>query len=110
MMGVAFLPFSTAILAEHPTDPATRTAAAVFYGATLVYTSLAFNALWWIGRWRRRLLGKDVADQGIRTITRRYALALLCYPATTGLAFVSVWLSLEVHLVLAQWNALSERT
>jgi hypothetical protein len=84
MMGIAFVPFSTAILAEHPTERATRTAAAIFYGATLVYTSLAFNALWWIGRWRRCLLGKDVADQGIRTITRRYALALLCYPAATG--------------------------
>jgi len=51
-----------------------------------------------------------VADQGTRSITRRYAVALLYYPAATGLAFVSVWLSLEVHLVLAQWNALSERT
>ena len=35
MMGVAFVPFPTAILAEHLTDPATRSAAAVFYGATL---------------------------------------------------------------------------
>jgi hypothetical protein len=50
-----------------------------------------------------------VAEQGIRTITRRYAVALFCHPAATGLAFVSVWLSLGMHLVLALWNALSER-
>jgi hypothetical protein len=30
-------------------------------------------------------------------------------PRPQSLAFVSVWLSLEVHLVLALWNALSER-
>ena len=36
MMGVAFVPFPTALLAKHLTDPATRAAAAVFYGATLV--------------------------------------------------------------------------
>jgi uncharacterized membrane protein len=109
MMGLAFVPFPTAILAEHLTDPETRTAATVFYGATLVYTSLAFNALWWTGRWRRRLLGKDVADEGVRTITRGYTAALFCYSAATALAFVNVWLSLGVHLVLALWNALSKR-
>jgi uncharacterized membrane protein len=56
MMGVAFVPFPTALLAAHLTDPETRTAATAFYGATLVYTSLAFNLLCWIGRGRQRLL------------------------------------------------------
>jgi uncharacterized membrane protein len=42
-MGVAFVPFPTAILAAHLIGPETRTAATDFYGATLIYTSLAFN-------------------------------------------------------------------
>jgi len=89
--------FPTAILAEHLADSETRAAAAVFYGATLIHTSFTFNMLWWLGRWRR-LLAKDVSDQGVRTISRRYGVALLCYPAARALAFVSVWLSLGVHL------------
>jgi uncharacterized membrane protein len=56
IMGVAFVPFPTALLAVHRTDPETSTAATVFYGATLVYTSLAFSLLWWIGRGQQRLL------------------------------------------------------
>jgi hypothetical protein len=45
----------------------------------------------------------------VRTITRRYAVALRCYPAATALAFVNVSLSLAVHCVLALWNASSEQ-
>ncbi len=109
LMGVAFVPFPTAILAEHLADTQTRTAATVFYGASLVFTCLSFNLLWWVGRWQARLLGPGVSPQGVHTITRRYAVALVCYPAATALALVNVWLSLTVHLILAFWNALSER-
>jgi uncharacterized membrane protein len=109
LMGVAFVPFPTAVLADHLADPATRAAATAFYGATLIFTSLSFNALWWIGR-KKGLLDETAApNAGIRTITRRYAVALACYPAATALAFVNVWLSLSIHLALALWNGFSER-
>jgi len=48
-------------------------------------------------------------EHGMRTITTRYAVALGFYILATGLAFVNVWLSLSIHLVLAFWNGLSER-
>ena len=47
LTAVSFLPFPTAILAEHLADPATRTTATVFYGATLVFSSATYNLLWW---------------------------------------------------------------
>ncbi len=78
LMAVGFLPFPAAVLAEHLADPGTRTAATVFYGASLVFTSLTFNMLWWVGRWQRRLFGTGLSEQGVRTITRRYAVALVC--------------------------------
>lgn len=109
LMGVAFLPFPTAVLADHLADPATRSLATAFYGATLVFTSFGFNLLWWAGR-RSGVLGADVAETGIRTITRRYAIALPCYVVAAGLAFINVWLSLGIHLGLALWNGLSELT
>lgn len=109
LMGVAFLPFPTAVLADHLADPGTRTAAAAFYGATLIFTSLTFNVLWWLGR-REEFLAADSSARGVRTITRRYAVALACYAAATGLAFASVWLSLSIHMMLALWNGFSERS
>jgi uncharacterized membrane protein len=109
LMGVGFLPFPTAIVAEHLADPASRTQATAFYGATLIFTSLSFNLVWWTGRWRGRLLGSDRPGPGVRTITRRYAFGPISYAAATALAFVNVWLSLGLHLAVALWNGCSER-
>jgi hypothetical protein len=64
LMGVAFLPFPTAILAEHLADPAARTQATVFYGATLIFTSLTFNLVWWAGRRHGRLLESAGHERG----------------------------------------------
>jgi uncharacterized membrane protein len=108
LMGVSFLPFPTAVLADHLADPSMRASATAFYGATLVFTSATFNVLWWVGRPRAHLLGTD-QERGVRVITRRYAVALVCYAAATGVAFVNVWLSLSIHLGLALWNGFSER-
>jgi uncharacterized membrane protein len=108
LVGVGFVPFPTAVLADHLTEPATRSTATAFYGATLIFTSLAFNALWWIGR-KQGLLGETGAlNAGIRTIASRYAVALACYAAATALALVNIWLSLSIHLVLALWNGFSD--
>ncbi len=109
LMGVAFVPYPTAILASNLADPATQTTATVFYGATLVFTSIAFNTLWWVGRRHGRRLATDVSEKGLRTITRRYAAALVCYATATALAFINVWLSLAIHFILALWNSFSER-
>jgi uncharacterized membrane protein len=109
LMGVGFLPFPTAVLAEHLGDPSSRSTATAFYGATLVFTSITFNLLWWVARSGRSLLGAGVSHHGLRTITIRYAVALACYAAATGMAYVNVWISLSIHLILALWNGFSER-
>lgn len=109
LMGVGFLPFPTAVPAANLADPTTRTAATAFYGATLIFTSFTFNALWWLGRGHGLLRETDVSDCGVRTITRRYGMARACYAVATASAFVNVWLSLSIHFVLALWNGFSER-
>jgi hypothetical protein len=93
------------VLSDHLADPLTRASATAFYGATLVFTSLSFNILWWVGRRHGRL----AESAGVRTITRRYEVALPCYGLALGLAFVNVWLSLVIHLLLVLWNGFSER-
>ncbi len=108
LMGVSFLPYPTAVLAQNLANPATRTDATVFYGLTLVFTSLTYNVVWWLGRYGQARLEPHVHDAGLRTITRRYNIALLGSVVATGFAFVSVWLSLVVHLSLYVLNARSE--
>ena len=60
LMTISFLPYPTAVLAEHLSDADSRTAAAVFYGGTLVVIAISFNVLWWAARGRHRLIGADV--------------------------------------------------
>lgn len=110
LMGVSFLPYPTAVLAQNLANPITRTDATVFYGIALAFNSLTYNVLWWLGRSSQRtLIEPDVQDVGLRAITRRYALTLLGAVVATGLAVLNVWLSLAIHLALYAVNARSER-
>lgn len=110
LMGVAFLPFSSSILAEHLADPATRSLAAGFYGVTLIYITIMYNLLWWLSRRERKLFPLEPhLVQGERTITLRYGVSLACVVAADALTMIDVWLSLCVFLGLILWNGFSER-
>ena len=110
LMGVGFLPFPTAVLAEHLAEPGARTSVTVFYGATLSGIALAFNAVWWAGLRGRGLLATSLDEDGVRTMSRRYALGPVSYAAATGVALVNVWMSLAIHFALALLYARSERS
>jgi TMEM175 potassium channel family protein len=109
LMGIGFLPFPTAVLATHLPIPADRVAATMFYGATLVAIALLFNAVWWAGIWKGRLLGSDIDRDGVRVITERYRLGPISYLVALGVAPLSVWLSLGIHLALALFFSRGER-
>ena len=84
LMTISFLPYPTAVLAEHLPDADSRTPAAVFYGGTLVVIAISFNVLWWAARGRRRLIGADAHPEGVRTITFRYGMGPLSYGMATA--------------------------
>jgi TMEM175 potassium channel family protein len=109
LMAISFVPFPTAVLAEHLPDPAQRQAAAVFYGAAFVLTAAGYNAVWFYGVSGGRLLGADVDRDAVRTISNRYRWGVPTYLVTTLAALVSVWLSLALHGALAVLYMLSER-
>ena len=109
LMTIAFLPFPTAVLAEYLPEPEVRVSAAVFYGLALVLTAVGFNLVWFFGIRGRRLLGGSIDEAGVRTISSRYRLGVPSYTLTTAAAFVSVTLSLALHLALALLYARSEK-
>ena len=55
LMCVAFLPFPTAVMAEHLTDPQERSIAVAFYCGAFTVTAAFYFLLWWHAARGRRL-------------------------------------------------------
>jgi uncharacterized membrane protein len=110
LMCISFLPFPTAVLAEHLPEPDTRVTAVAFYSATLVAIAIAYNAVWWYAVAGRRLLDANADEGAVRTITKRYAMGPVSYGISFALAFVNVWASLAVHGILMLLYLLPERS
>src|SRR5258708_28411786 len=72
LMGAAFLPYPTAVLATYLRVPDARTAATVFYGATLTFTAIAFNAVWRYAASGRRLLRPHADPRVVAWVSREY--------------------------------------
>jgi uncharacterized membrane protein len=102
LLCIAFIPFPTALLAEHITHPDERTAT-VFYALVFFVTALVFNLLW---RYPTRrapwLLRQDVDQRDIDTITRRFSYG----PPTYLAAAIISWFAPIVGLILLALIAL----
>jgi len=109
LAGIAFVPFPTAVLAEHLPDPVRRQEAATFFSAWYVVIAVLFNILWQSGIRGGRLLGANVHREGLATITRRYRFGPLAYLGTTAAAWWNAWLGLALFVGLAIFWTLAER-
>lgn len=95
LLCIAFIPFPTALLAEHITHPDERTAT-VFYALVFFVTACVFNALWrYPTRRATWLLDPDADKEEIAAITRRYAFGPAIYLA----AAVISWFSPAIGLI-----------
>jgi len=108
LLGITFVPFPTALIAEYLHRPDQRTAAMVL-GGTYVFLALMFNGLWWHAARGRRLLGDAVDEAGVRAISRSYAIGPAAYLMTFLLALVNAPGSLGLNLLLAVFYALPAR-
>jgi uncharacterized membrane protein len=73
LMIVSFLPFPTRLMAETIRNSDAETAAAIFYGTTLLAISVVTWALWQTVARNRDLLRPDVTDDEVRAILRMTA-------------------------------------
>ena len=83
MMAIAFLPFPTALYAEHLHEPGAEPAA-LAYGLTFVVIAIFFQCFWQYAR--RRLLRPDADRREVSGINRSYRPGVPLYAMATLIA------------------------
>ncbi len=71
LLMVTFIPFPTAVLAEHINSTAAN-ASSAFYCGAMVMVSVAFNLLWYTTAYKRRLIKDEISDELIDKIKKAY--------------------------------------
>jgi len=109
LMVVALLPWPTNLVADYLDRGGSQARVAVaVYSGVMVLASLAFTIFWWYATRTGRLLDAGVDANAARATVPRFALGLVVYPITVGLAFVSPVLTLAVHGALAVYYAFTQ--
>ena len=86
LMGVAFVPFPTALVAEHIREEGAREAA-LAYGLTYSAIAVFFQAFWQYAH--RRLLRPDANRREVSGIDRSYRSGIPLYGSATLVALIS---------------------
>ena len=101
LMCIAFLPFSTALLAEYLRESGEQLrTAAVLYVGTLLLAGLTFNLVWHQAR-RASLLRSSLSPPAVARSTRIFAASALAYLIAFVLAFVVPIAALAICVVIA---------
>ncbi len=108
LLWVAFVPFPTAVLAEHIQHTYAVTATA-FYTGTYVMIALAYNALWHYAIYHGRLLSRPPNQAAVNQITQSYALGPPLFSLAFVLAFFNVALSLATFTGLSIFYAFTSK-
>jgi uncharacterized membrane protein len=101
LMTVVFIPFSTALLAEHLKSGADERVAAVVYAGAFFAMALAFGFLWTYITRRRQALGVELSDEEIRRTTITFLIGNPIYAIAVIVAFLSPAVVLVIIAALA---------
>ena len=103
LLGITWLPFPTALLAEHLLGPhVDQQAAALVYAGSFFAIAIVFNVMWRYAI-RRKIVSEEVNAVGI---TRQYALGPIMYALLVAIAFFSAEWCLTVSILYALYFAL----
>jgi len=100
LLFVVLTPFTTGVVADHILDGYAGTAAAIYAGTFLIL-SIVWNGLWRYSSRGHRLLGGDVTDEQVTTITKQYYVAPVVYAAALGVSMISGLASVVIILLVA---------
>ena len=108
LFAVVFIPFSTALVAEHLKSGEDENAAAAVYAISFTLMSIGFGALWTyiVSPRHRKELEVSISDEEIRVRTRRFTVGNLIYPVAIAISFISPAIVLVVIGLLALYYAI----
>jgi uncharacterized membrane protein len=106
LMVVTLVPFGTAVLADHITDPEQQRTAAMLYSGIFIALTGAFNLLWRHAARHHRLLDRAADQRTIRRINLQYGFGRLLYVGSLGLALFAPWASVALNLLVVGFFAL----
>ena len=101
LLGVAFVPFPTAVVAEYLRSGEHQVEAALVYGSTFVVIAVFFDSLWLYASRGLRLIDEHVSEARVRSRTLRYLPGPLLYAAALPFALITPWISLGIYAGLA---------
>jgi uncharacterized membrane protein len=89
LMTVVFIPFSTALMAEHLKSGADEKVAALVYALAFLAMGIAFGLFWTYIVKHRRELGVEIPDEEIRRMSVRFTIGNPLYAVAVVMAFIS---------------------
>ena len=106
LMGIAFLPFPTALLAGYVKDGGSNShLAAAIYSATMAMIGVFFLLMWNHLYKRPELLIAGIGPDRVKTAMRRSLVGPIVYGLTIGLAFISAIACFVVYALIALYFA-----
>jgi uncharacterized membrane protein len=89
LMTVVFIPFSTALMAEHLKSGADEKVAALVYALSFFAMGIAFNLFWAYIIKHRRELGVEIPDEEVRSTSVGFMIGSPLYAVAVIMAFIS---------------------
>ncbi len=108
LLPVAFIPYPTAVVAQHILEPEGRTVAVLLYGAVSTVVALMFNVLFTYAI-RANLVARGAAASIAKSAARGFRLGPLVYLGATLVALVNPLLSMAMFAGLAVYWMLPGR-
>jgi uncharacterized membrane protein len=89
LMTVVFIPFSTALMAEHLKSGADEKVAALVYALAFLAMGIAFGLFWTYIVKHRRGLGVEIPDEEVRRMSVGFTIGNPLYAVAVVMAFIS---------------------
>ena len=106
LLGIAFLPFPTSLLAQYARGGGSNAhAAAAFYSATMMMIGLAFSGIWLHLTRHPDLLVEGLDPANLRRSLRRSLVSPVVFAATIALAFIDALACFAVYGLMVAYFA-----
>ncbi len=89
LMTVVFIPFSTALFADHLKSGADEKVAAIVYSGSFLAMGVGFGLLWTYVTSHREALGVSLTDEEVRSTRRSFLIGNPIYALAFAMSFIS---------------------